>query len=182
MIAQLSTFQIHSILLEDAKGINALMVTNANRFGRYFPGTLAQNTSLVLSETFAKNKRSSFKGKTEFLFTIKDNTTKQIIGLVYIKELDWTIKQGEFAYCMDANFGGKQIMSQAIEALTNYAFETLGLETLQIIAHKDNMPSVKVALNTSFKWVKTLLKEFTPNGEAPLDMELYERYKLNKKH
>ena len=50
----------------------------------------------------------------------------------------------------------------------------LQLNTLQIIVHKDNIGSVKVAKNTNFKWIKTLKNEFTPNGEKPLDMELYE--------
>ena len=64
-------------------------------------------------------------------------------------------------------------MSKAIDKLSTYAFETLGLERLQIIAHKDNIPSVKVALNNNFEWQKTLKNEFTPTGEQPLDMELY---------
>jgi ribosomal-protein-alanine N-acetyltransferase len=34
--------------------------------------------------------------------------------------------------------------------------------------------SVKVAQNSSFIWKKTLLNEFTPTNELPLDMELYE--------
>ncbi len=61
--------------------------------------------------------------------------------------------------------------------MSNYAFETLGLETLQIITHKGNMSSIKVALNNNFEWQKTLENEFTTAGETPLDMELYELYK-----
>ena len=51
------------------------------------------------------------------------------------------------------------------------------LKTLQIITHKDNLPSVNVAWTNDFKWVKTLKNEFTPTNEKPLDMELYELYK-----
>ena len=29
---------------------------------------------------------------------------RELAGLIYIKELDWTIKQGEFAYCLGSNF------------------------------------------------------------------------------
>lgn len=177
MIAPFQDFYIDSVQLEDAKGIHKLMLSNTERFNRYFPGTLKQNTRESLSKTFTRAKVISFQEKTEFLFTIKTNTTHQIIGLIYIKDLNWTKKQGEFAYCIDAHFGGKQITSKSIEALSKYAFEKLDLETLQIIVHKDNTPSVKVALNTGFKWVKTLINEYKPKGENPLDMELYERYK-----
>ena len=71
---------------------------------------------------------------------------------------------------------GKGYTSTTVTALTKHAFENLGLETLQIITHKDNLSSVKVAEKCAFKWTKTLVKEFTPTGEIPLDMELYELY------
>ncbi|MEJ6791649.1 MAG: GNAT family protein [Lacinutrix sp.] len=96
---------------------------------------------------------------------------------MYIKELNWSIKQGEFVYCIDYNFKGKGLISKAVKVLSKHAFTKLELETLQIIVHKDNLPSVNVALNNDFSRQKTLEKEFTPIGEKPLDMELYELYK-----
>jgi len=177
MIASFNGFHIDSIKLEDSKSINVLMVSNADRFKRYFPGTLAQNLTEELSEAFAKTKVAQFQNKEEYLFTIKEETSGHIIGLVYIKELDWVKKQGEFAYCMDVDYGGKGIVYKSVKALSDHAFESLGLETLQIIVHKDNIPSVKVASNNNFKWIETLSNEFTPTGERPLDMELYELYK-----
>ena len=121
-----------------------------------------------------------FEDKETFLFTLKHSETRELAGLIYIKELDWNIKQGEFAYCIGYPFEGQGLMSKAIDKLSQHAFTNLGLETLQIIAHKDNLPSVKVALNNDFKWIKTLVNEFTPNGEAPLDMELYELYRPSR--
>jgi ribosomal-protein-alanine N-acetyltransferase len=115
-----------------------------------------------------------FEEKETFLFTLKHSETRELAGLIYIKELDWNIKQGEFAYCISYTFEGQGLTSKAINQLSQHAFNNLGLETLQIIAHKDNLPSVKVALKNGFKWVKTLVNEFTPIGEQSLDMELYE--------
>ena len=91
--------------------------------------------------------------------------------------MDWKIKQGEFAYAVDYNFSGQGLMTKVIKLLSQYAFESLDLKSLQIIAHKENTPSIKVATNNGFIWQKTLEKAFTPNGENPLDMELYELYK-----
>jgi ribosomal-protein-alanine N-acetyltransferase len=48
------------------------------------------------------------------------------------------------------------------------------LKTLQIISHKTNFGSIKVAENSGFVWKRTLANEFTPTDELPLDMELYE--------
>ena len=68
-------------------------------------------------------------------------------------------------------------MQKAINSLSNYAFEHLNLQSLQIITHKSNNGSVLIAEKCNFKWQKTLINEFIPRGEQPLDMELYELYK-----
>lgn len=174
MIADFDTFFIDAIQLKDSWKICDLCVANEDRFKRYFPKTLEANLTPTLAEYFAQKKVKAFANREEFLFTIKHKETRNIAGLVYIKELDWNKKQGEFAYCIDYNYEGQGMITKAVNALSNYAFETLKLETLQIIVHKGNIASVKVAANNNFKWTKTLDKAYTPPNEDPLDMELYE--------
>ncbi|MFT5847708.1 MAG: ribosomal-protein-alanine N-acetyltransferase [Psychroserpens sp.] len=177
MIAQFEGFEINAIHHGDAWKICDLMVANADRFRPYFPGTLAENLNPTLSQIFVDKKIKAFQNKEEFLFTLKHSETRELVGLIYIKEIDLDKQQGEFAYCIGYTFEGKGLTSKTVKLLSRYAFETLGLSTLQIIAHKDNIPSVKVALNTGYKWQNTLENEFTPPNESPLDMELYELYK-----
>lgn len=177
MIARFDTFEINPIHKGDTWKICDLMVANADRFKRYFPKTLEQNLNPTLSQLFVEKMVKEFENREVFLFTIKHSETRELAGLVYIKELDWEKKQGEFAYCIGYTFEGQGLTSKAINALSEYAFNTLGLEILQIILHKDNLGSLKVASKNNFEWQKTLLNEFKPNGEQPLDMELYELYK-----
>ncbi|WP_439152801.1 GNAT family N-acetyltransferase [Winogradskyella sp.] len=177
MIAQFDTFEINPIHEGDAWKVCDLMIANAERFKRYFPKTLEQNLNPTLSQLFVEIKVKQFNKREEFLFTLKHSETRELVGLIYIKELDWDKKQGEFAYCIGYTFEGKGLTSKAIYTLTQYAFEILGLETLQIITHKDNLSSVSIATKNNFEWQKTLKNGFTPLGEKSLDMELYELYK-----
>ena len=174
MIATFDGFEINAVHGGDAWKICNLIVTNEERFKRFFPKTLSQNLTPTLSQLFVEKKLKQFENKEEFLFTLKQFETRELAGLIYIKELDWTKKQGEFAYCIHYKFEGKSLIRKAIRELSKYAFEMLGIHTLQVITHKDNVPSVKVALANNFKWVKTLKKSFAPPGEEALDMELYE--------
>ncbi|MBU2938132.1 GNAT family N-acetyltransferase [Lacinutrix sp. C3R15] len=176
MKMQFDDFEINPILNGDAWKICDFIVANQDRLQRYFPKTLKQNLTPTLSQLFVDKKVKQFENKEEFLFTLKQTKTRVLAGIIYIKEIDYKKQQGEFAYCMDYNFEGKGLTSKAVKYLSIYAFETLNLKTLQIIVHKNNIPSVKVAENNSFKWIKTLKNEFTPVGENPLDMELYELY------
>lgn len=171
------SYHITPINPKDAWNVCDFMVTNADRLKKYFPKTLEQNLTPDLSHIFVETKVRQFKNKEEFLFTLKENETNRLIGLIYIKAINWDKKQGEFAYCIDYNSEGKGIITEAIKVLSDYAFEHLKFETLQIIVYKSNVRSLKVAENTNFTWIKTLNNAFTPLNESPLNMELYELYK-----
>ena len=158
----------------DALQLNKLLVSNTERFIRFLPKTLAANRTLESTHSYIQKKMNEANEKNEFVFAVKDKYAIQMIGLVILKNLDWDTMQGEFAYCMDKRFGGKGFMSEAIKAISQHAIEHLGLKTLQIVSHKNNYGSIKVALNSGFVWKETLPEEFTPLNESPLDMELYE--------
>jgi len=174
MIVSFENYNISVIRKQDAFGIHELMCNNKERFKRYFPKTLEENITLEKAKDFSINKEKAFKNKIEFLFVLKK--VNKIIGLIYIKELDWNKKQGEFAYCISSGYENKGLMSKAVRELSQYAVENLGLEIFQIIVHKDNIASVKVAENCNFIWQRSLPEEYQPPKEVPLDMELYELY------
>ncbi|WP_179021522.1 GNAT family N-acetyltransferase [Winogradskyella forsetii] len=180
MIARFKDFEINPVHNRDAWKICDFVIANETRLKRYFPKTLEQNLNPTLSRFYVESKVKQFENRELFLFTLKHSETRELAGLIILKELNWEIKQGEFAYCIGYTFEGQGLTSEAIQHLSKYAFNELGLETIQIIAHKANLQSVKVALNNNFEWRKTLLNEFTPNGESPLDMELYELRRTSK--
>ncbi|MDD7887201.1 GNAT family N-acetyltransferase [Flavivirga sp. 57AJ16] len=167
-------YSLEPIQPQDAWNLCHFIVANEDRLKRYFPKTLEQNLTPDLSKFFVQKKVKQFNLKEELLFTIKENKSGELVGLVYIKELNWNKKQGEFAYCIGYPYERKGIITKAISTLSEYAFINLGLETLQIIVHKDNIASVKIAEKCHFIWKRTLNNAFTPPGENPLNMELYE--------
>ncbi|WP_309607537.1 GNAT family N-acetyltransferase [Flavobacterium sp.] len=170
----LNSFHIDYLKTEDAKSLSEMMVSNSERFKRYFPVTLSKNTTFESSQRYIIDKNNEYESKSEYTFAIKESISNLIAGIVIIKEINWEIKQGEFAYCIDFKYENKGFMSRSINAISEYAFEIIGLEKLQIIVHKDNIASVKVAQKCHFIWQKTLLNEYTPPNESPLNMELYE--------
>lgn len=169
-------FNIQPIKTDDAWPLCNFISANEDRLKRYFPKTLQENLTPNLAQCFTDKKVKQFELKTEFLFTIKEKGSNSVAGLVYLKDLDWRTKQAEFAYCIGYQFEGKGVTTKSVSLLSEYAFETLNLKTLQIIVYKENLASVSVAKNNNFIWIKTLKNEHTPPNESPLDMELYELY------
>ena len=160
----------------DSNQLYQFMVDNKERLKLFFPVTLEMNSSLEKTEIYISIKNKEIDEKTNFTLAIRDKSNQQIAGLIIIKKIDWKIKQAEFAYCIGSELEGKGLTSFAVKKMLNFAFEDLGLKIIQIIAHKTNLGSVKVAKNNGFIWQRTLQNEFTPTDGAPLDMELYELY------
>jgi [ribosomal protein S5]-alanine N-acetyltransferase len=172
MIAQ--DFIIDSLKPTDAHQLYQFMVENNERLRRFFPATLSGNDTIGKSIAYIALKEKEIQEKSNFTFGIREKKTQEIAGLIILKKIDWSKKQGEFAYCIGSRYEGKGLVTFAVKELSAYAFNTLDLKTLQIIAHKTNLRSVKVAEKCGFIWQRTLPNEFTPINEKPLDMELYE--------
>lgn len=168
------TLSLVPFVAEDAQDLCTMMVSNKDRFQHYFPNTLRQNLSIKASESYIFQKQKELKNNIEYTFAIKETATNTIVGIIILKEINPTLKQGEFAYAIDQKFEGKGWTSKAVAIFSDYAFSNLGIETIQIIVHKSNIASIKVAEKNSYRWIKTLPNEFTPENSAPLDMELYE--------
>jgi ribosomal-protein-alanine N-acetyltransferase len=163
---------IDLITSEYAGALNRLLVSNRTYVQRYMPVTVASNLTIEDSINFIANVSGDALLKKQFLYAIKYKA--ELVGLLYLKELDWEKNQGEVAYCVAENFSGKGIISTAVQQLTKIAFNDLNLENLSIITHKTNIGSIKVAEKCGFQHSETLINECTPTGEKPLDMELYE--------
>ena len=158
----------------DANQLHLFIVENTERLRKFFPLTLSSNATVEKSVVYIESKEREIQQKVNFTFAIREIDTQKIIGLIIIKKIDWTNRIGELAYCVGNNFEGKGLITNAVKVISSFAFNELELKTLQIIAHKTNIASVKVAENNSFVWQKTLIDEFTPTDELSLDMELYE--------
>lgn len=158
----------------DANQLHLFMIENRERFTTFFPVTLSANSTIEKSIAYIENKEREIQQKVNFTFAIREIDTQEIIGLIIIKKIDWANRIGELAYCIGHDFEGKGLITKAIKAISNYAFNELQLETLQIISYKTNFGSIKVAENCGFTWKRTLVNEFTPTNGLPLDMELYE--------
>ena len=167
------TFTLEPLKPGDASGLSSLMISNGKSFQKYLPKTLEQNHSEADSKIYISKQTKALKNKTEFTFVIKDSNLQAVAGLVILKNIDYQLSQGEFAYCIGKKFSGKGWMTQSIKATCKFAHEVLGLNNLQIIIHKTNISSIHVAECCGFSWIKTLEKEFV-SGASSLDMELYE--------
>ena len=167
-------FIIDPLKSTDANQLFQFMEDNNERLQRYFPVTLLSNVTREKTTEYIVIKNKEIVEKLNFTFAIRNKKSEEIAGLIIIKKINWDKKQGELAYCIGSEHEKKGLTTFALKEMSQFAFNKLKLKTLQIISHKTNFGSIKVAENNCFVWQRTLVNEFTPMNEKPLDMELYE--------
>lgn len=178
MTFNLNGFEISPIQEKDAWWLCDFMVANSKRFKNDFPGTLKQTLNPTLSELFVQQKTKQFAFREEYLFTIKEDEHRTIFGLIYIKELHVKKGQAELAYCIGYAHEGKGHTTHFLNQIIPWTFDYLGLNTLQIIAHKDNNGSTRIAEKLGFTWQTSLKNEHKRYNDTVVNMELYEKYRV----
>ena len=175
MVFEFEKYGIDAIHEKYAWRICDFVVINAERLKHDFPKILEQNQTPDLAKYFVEKKCKQFQNREEFLYVLKEKERRTVIGLIYIKAIDWKAKKAELAYCIGYQHEGKGWMTQAVKAFSDHAFGNLAFESLRIIVHESNIGGIRVAEKCGYIWEKTVPKEHRPPNKEPLDMELYER-------
>ncbi len=68
----------------------------------------------------------------------------EIVGIAGFNEIDWSNKLSYIGYWLDKDFQGKGIMTRVSKALTDYAFNELSMNKVEIRAASENKKSRSV--------------------------------------
>ena len=80
-----------------------------------------------------------------YMFYVLDSMTNQIVGVAFINQINRTHQTGNLGYVVRTSRTGEGIATAAARFVAQYGFEKLGLQRIEIVVHKDNAPSLKVA-------------------------------------
>ena len=104
-----------------------------------------------------------------------DSAHGQLVGNVVLKEVALIKPSAEVGYWTAAHARGRGVASRSLEALTGWAFDTLGtagLKRLELLHQVDNLASCRVARKSRYS-LDTVLPAAPP--AYPLDGHLHTR-------
>lgn len=114
--------------------------------------------------------RSIMANPNEHLFTIRLKETGQHVGNIKIGAINERHNIGDVSlFIGDKSAWGKGIASQAIQLISRYSFEKLGLRKLCAGAYKPNIGSTKAFLNSGYNQDGVLADHYTFNNQ-PCDL------------
>lgn len=111
---------------------------------------------------------------------IFDKKTNEFVGAVGMHKWDWSVPRIEIGYWLNKPYLNKGLMSEAVNALTRYAFLALGVVRCSIYCGVDNERSKKIPqrLNYTLEGVlKNNVRKVQTNELT--DTAIYAIYDLN---
>lgn len=98
---------------------------------------------------------------------IVDKETGRYLGGTGLHPREWVIPSFEIGYWLRASTEGKGYMSEAVQLLTDFAFDKLGAKRIEIQCDERNTRSANVARRLGYKQEGLLRNEFAaPDGSA----------------
>jgi ribosomal-protein-serine acetyltransferase len=165
--------EVKQVEKEDFIEIYNVIERNRERLITYFPKTAGSIKDLDTARKFVKQKVKQALEREQYCFIIILRNKPEIIGMVMIKNIDWTIPKGELAYFIDKDFEGLGITSNAVKWVVEFCFKQLEMEKIYIKFNPENKGSKKVAIKNGFEKEGFLKREFRTGYGQLTDVERY---------
>ncbi|HVF77460.1 MAG TPA: GNAT family N-acetyltransferase, partial [Solirubrobacteraceae bacterium] len=81
---------------------------------------------------------------------VGDGDPGALLGTAGLNVIDWAARAADVGYWLTAPVRGHGLATRAVELLVVWAFDSLGLERLDLRAHEENHASQAVAARTGF--------------------------------
>jgi RimJ/RimL family protein N-acetyltransferase len=108
----------------------------------------------VLADIVEMSGRSPGERGGWVQFTVEERKGGRIVGDVGLSVADGEPSVVKVGYTIDPAFQGLGYATEAIRALVEYAFETLGAELVRAHASAENAPSIRVAEKVGMRLVE----------------------------
>jgi RimJ/RimL family protein N-acetyltransferase len=148
---QFDQYQFRLVQPSDAEAFFKLIELNCPRLEDFFPGTVARTRSLQDTIDYFAEIEKKIEARAYFPFLIIDSESKQFIGFMDIKSIDWNIPKAEVGYFIDAGYERRGISGKALSLLIDFAGKELGIRKLLIRTHTANVSAKALAEKCGFK-------------------------------
>lgn len=151
----------------------SLANNNKDRLLDYFPITLEKTESTDNARAaIAMYSVLAERNELHVLF-IENAADQQLLGMVFLKNIDLKVGKCELAYFIDKSEEGKGHTSAAVKLALDKAFHELGLNKVYCRVDPQNAASNKVATKNKFKLEGVLKQEFRINDGSLIDLNYY---------
>lgn len=139
--------------------------------------------SIEKSEEFISNNLSAYQNKKGLFWAIIEKSSGEFIGDFSFWRLDFKNHRAEIGYTLKPNYWGNGFMTETIECILDFGFNSFHLHSVEANINPANENSRKLLLKTGFQKEAYFRENYFFNGEY-LDSEIYAilANDFNKRH
>lgn len=128
------------------------------------------NPAQTLEESIENCKKAAEEWRTNeeyrIHFFLKDSG--KFAGCSGFHRIDWKVPKFEIGYWLRQSLHGNGYVTELVNALTQYGFETLNANRIELQIHTENIPSLNVAERAGFE-LEGILRNYARNGRGELE-------------
>jgi ribosomal-protein-serine acetyltransferase len=149
----------------DAPAIHAAIQESLAHLTPWMTWARADETVEEL-ESFLRQMSARFILREELPLMLWRKSDGLYVGGSGLHDIDWSVPRFEIGYWVRASLQGQGYITEAVMGITQFAFDYLGAERVEIWCDSKNERSAAVARRAGFTLEGKLLREArSPNGE-----------------
>ena len=165
--------EVHLELLttRDVEAFYYLIKDNEERLRDYFPKTIkAAQTKNIAIKSMQHYVKLALR-KELYVFGAKEN--ENLLGLVFIKNIDWNLRKAEVAYFVDENSKGRGVATRMLSCVIQKAFSDMDIKKLYARIDVANVASARVVEKNNFQLEGVLRNEYIISNGSFVDLKYY---------
>ncbi len=112
--------------------------------------------SIESSEIYCRTSQANFVARRDFPFLLLERASGELVGASGLHRADWATPKVEVGYWGRTSRAGNGFVSEAVLALTQFAFSELGMVRVELITDESNERSRRLAERCNFQLEGTL--------------------------
>jgi RimJ/RimL family protein N-acetyltransferase len=111
---------------------------------------VAEEPSAASAEAFCRNGAANFIARKDLPFLVFEKRTGQLVASTGLHRTVWQTPRTEVGYWCRTTATGRGYVTEAVQALTGYAFAHIGAVRVELITDEANAASRRVAERAGF--------------------------------
>ena len=138
-----------------------------------------QLPTLEESESYIRRVQCQFLAREDLALLLFLKGTNTMVGGSGLHRIDWDIPKFEIGYWCRKRFQEQGYITESTEAITNFAFETLGAKRVEIRCDSKNVRSLRIPDRLGFKLEGTLRNNSISSSGELRDTLVFAKIKRN---
>lgn len=151
----------------DGEALNAAVIESLEELRPWMPWAM-QAPTLAESEEYVRRSAARYAAREDLPLLLWCKASGALVGGSGMHRIDWEVPSVEIGYWVRTSHAGKGYITEAVHAITAFAFDVIGAHRVEIHCDERNVRSAAVARRAGFELEGILRNEARSHASLEL--------------